>query len=164
MSLHNIAKSPSTARLHPAFEHHPEQPSGDMKPSFTRAGSGSVRRDAGPITSRFVQHFSRRGSDEVFYPANHASRSYQPPLGVTLGARVPPVVNGQVPTIGRHVRERALIGLPETHQYVAPYEVRGQLPNGQNGRVFVSPLRAVDPRLPPGTVVTSAMDPKVSYF
>lgn len=165
MSNHSIARSPSAARAPRAFGHDPEPLSSGPKPIFTKAQPGPVlNRDAGPIRSWVTRHIFRRGSDEVFYP-NNASRQYQPPSHVARRAGILHPVNGQVATVERHARERELLAVPAAQQYIAPYEVQVQLPNGPHGRVFVSPLRAIDdPRLPPGTIVSSAIDPKISYF
>ena len=152
--------SPQLAsRVQRDAKHNVNSARSDRQPIYAKAAAATVgNRDAGGARSRF----SRQGDDEVFYPNNTHGRNLATP-GPQYGAGVARVVNGQVPTIAPYVRERLLLGLPATAQYIAPHEFPATL-DYEKGRVIVTPLQLAEPVVLHGTVVTTAMNAIDSYF
>ncbi len=100
--------------------------------------------------------------DEVFHPNNSIGSNLAAANLATSGVPYGQGVSGfhsMVIGLDPRVRERIALGLPQTARDVAPYEV-----NVPNGRVFVSPLRAIEPAPLHGTVVTTPMHSPYSYF
>ncbi|MDB5877047.1 MAG: hypothetical protein JWQ41_461 [Variovorax sp.] len=158
MSDHTIIRTQFASRTQPRAEHNPKFSADERQPVFTRVAVAAGNRDTGAARSRL----RRQGDDEVFYPQHSTGRHLATP-GLQYGPGVPPVLNGQVPTIAPYVRERLLLGLPATAQYIAPYEFPATL-DYEKGRVLVTPLQPLPRELPSGTVVSTAMNGLDSYF